>query len=121
MSESLTEELRRIRGIKDVTLREVEKETGISNAYLSQLERGNASSPSPSILFKLAEFYKVPYESLMKAAGYLGKAEKKESNNKKPTAVQAALMSAELTDEENNMVAQYIEFLRSQRRKTIDK
>ena len=67
----LAEQLRRIRMVKKVSLREVEKATRISNAYLSQLESGNATNPSPHILHKLAEFYGVPYTSLMKTAGYL--------------------------------------------------
>ena len=43
----LAEQLRRIREVKNVSLREVEKATGISNAYLSQIESGNATNPSP--------------------------------------------------------------------------
>lgn len=115
MDKKLAEELRRIRGIKNVSLREVDKATGISNAYLSQLERGNATNPSPSILYKLAQFYNVPYESLMESAGYLKKSIT--GKTRKPSALQAALMSANLTDEESQMVAQYIEFLRTQRKK----
>ena len=56
MSNKLADELKRIRGIRHVSLRKVEKETGVSNAYLSQLERGEAKNPSPSKLHLLAEF-----------------------------------------------------------------
>jgi transcriptional regulator with XRE-family HTH domain len=69
--ESLGLELRRIRKDRGYTLRHVESETGISNAYLSQLETGRAESPSPPMLQKLADLYRVEYESLMRAAGYL--------------------------------------------------
>lgn len=116
MNMSLAEELRRIRGVKSVSLREVERATGISNAYLSQLEHGEATNPSPNILYKLAEFYKVPYESLMEAAGYLKKSAGKGSE-RRPSGIQAALMSADLSDEESKLVAQYIEFLRSQKKR----
>ncbi len=117
MSNSLAEELRRIRGVRDVSLREVEKATKISNAYLSQLERGSAVNPSPNVLYKLAQFYNVPYISLMKAAGYL-KEDKKTHSKPNQTALHAALMSTDdLTEKEHFMVAQYIEFLKSQRRK----
>lgn len=116
MNMSLAEELRRIRGVRSASLREVEKATGISNAYLSQLEHGEATNPSPNILYKLAEFYKVPYESLMEAAGYLRKSAGKDGG-KRPSGIQAALMTADLSGEESNLVAQYIEFLRSQRKR----
>ena len=68
----LGSELRRIRKARGATLREVEGVTSISNAYLSQLEDGRVSKPSPNFLYKLAVFYEVPYEDLMKAAGYVG-------------------------------------------------
>ena len=51
----LAEELQRVRKVKNASLREVERATGISNAYLSQLEGGDATNPSPHILQKLAE------------------------------------------------------------------
>jgi transcriptional regulator with XRE-family HTH domain len=117
MSGKLAEELRKIRGIRDVSLREVERATKISNAYLSQLERGEARSPAPNKLYKLAQFYKVPYESLMKSAGYMKKTKAGTGKLKKPSALQAALMSADLSGEEEKQVAQYIEFLRSQKKK----
>jgi transcriptional regulator with XRE-family HTH domain len=116
MEGKLAEELRRIRGIRNVSLREVEKATGISNAYLSQLERGDATKPSPNILYKLAQFYCVPYESLMEAAGYMKKTGVGSGKPKKPSAVQAALMSADLTEDETRLVAEYVKFLRSQRK-----
>lgn len=117
MINKLAEELRRIRGIHGVSLRDVEKATGISNAYLSQLERGEATNPSPNKLYKLAQYYKVPYESLMDAAGYMKKTTTGRGQAKKVGAIHAALMSADLSDEESKLVAQYVEFLRSQRQK----
>ena len=53
-----------------MTLRAVEEVTGISNAYLSQLEHGRIKTPAPQNLYKLAELYRVPYELLMELAGY---------------------------------------------------
>ena len=114
----LAEQLRRIRMVKKVSLREVEKATRISNAYLSQLESGNATNPSPHILHKLAEFYGVPYTSLMKTAGYLEETPQEAGNGSQaPTSIQAVLMAAKLTDEETAMVADYIEYLRSRQKK----
>ena len=52
------------------TLRYVAANSGVSNAYISQLEHDKIKVPSPKILAALADFYKIPYTSLMKAAGY---------------------------------------------------
>jgi transcriptional regulator with XRE-family HTH domain len=113
MSTVLGEELRRLRLEKGVSLREVEKETEVSNAYLSQLENGKTEQPSPRVLHKLAEYYKVPYNRLMEVAGYLQPSENARAN--KVGSIQAALMSDDLTDEEEKTVAQFIQFLRAQR------
>ncbi|WP_407522614.1 helix-turn-helix transcriptional regulator [Lacibacter sp. MH-610] len=40
-----------------MTLRDVEKLTGISNAYLSQLERGKIKKPSHEVVLKLNSVY----------------------------------------------------------------
>jgi transcriptional regulator with XRE-family HTH domain len=112
-TKGLGTEMRRIRAIKKMSLRDVERGTGISNAYLSQIESGNSTKPSPAILRKLADFYAVSYESLMKAAGYLEKPRIASRKLTVPPAIETALMSAELTDEESELVAQYIEFLRT--------
>jgi HTH-type transcriptional regulator, competence development regulator len=113
MAARLADVLRHLRGIRGVTLREVDTKTGISNAYLSQLENGNATKPSPHLLQKLATYYEIPYESLLEAAGYLRRAEG--SKKSLPvTALQAALLSAHLTEEEQVRVAEFIQFLRMQ-------
>lgn len=56
-----------------MSLRQVEEASGkeVSNAYLSQLENGKIQQPSPTILNKLAEIYKIEYITLMELAGYL--------------------------------------------------
>ncbi len=61
-------ELRRARGL---SLKKVEKEAGVSNAYLSQIERGLRNPPHPDILNRLAKAYRVPPRDLLIAAGYL--------------------------------------------------
>jgi HTH-type transcriptional regulator, competence development regulator len=113
----LGEQLRQVRRVKNVSLREVERATGISNAYLSQLENGDATNPSPHILHKLAEFYEVPYISLMKTAGYLEETQATKNRPSPPTSIQAVLMATKLTDEETEMVADYIAYLRSRPKK----
>ncbi|HIE13662.1 TPA: XRE family transcriptional regulator, partial [Candidatus Bathyarchaeota archaeon] len=70
MNERLGRYLKKVRKERKLTLRNVEEKTGISNAYLSQVENGKIVKPSPSILYKLAECYNVSYEYLMRLAGY---------------------------------------------------
>ena len=71
MAEKLKDILSEARARKRVTLRDVERETGISNAYLSQLEGGSVTEPSPKKLYELAKYYGLSYASLMEAVGYV--------------------------------------------------
>ena len=56
--------MRKSRGL---TLRQVEEATEkeISNAYLSQLETGKISKPSPNVLHTLANLYAAEFQTLM--------------------------------------------------------
>lgn len=109
-------ELRRIRQSRGVTLRAVEQETGISNAYLSQLETGKIAKPSPNYLYKLADFYNVPYELLMEHAGYVGR--EPEQDPQKPRRLSAAALAtiSDLTPQEEEELMNYVAYLRSRRR-----
>lgn len=62
--------LRELRERQDISMREIERQTGINSGYLSQLERGDVSQPGPSMLNRLAEAYGVPPETLLSWAGY---------------------------------------------------
>ncbi|MFZ0761904.1 MAG: helix-turn-helix transcriptional regulator [Candidatus Sulfotelmatobacter sp.] len=117
MESRLGEELARLRQVKgrSVSLREVERQTGISNEYLSQLERGVASKPAPDVLQKLAKFYGTPYESLLVAAGYL-----KEKAGKTPRViprdVEAMAQSAQFSGDEWDEVRNFMAFLATKRK-----
>jgi transcriptional regulator with XRE-family HTH domain len=63
--------LRELRKARGLSLKQVEAKAGVSNAYLSQLERGLRKPPHPDILRRLAKAYEVPVEDLLVAAGYL--------------------------------------------------
>jgi transcriptional regulator with XRE-family HTH domain len=67
----LAEMLRNARQARRLSLRYVESKTGISNAYLSQLETGKIDNPSPHFLQRLADLYEIEYEGMLRAAGYL--------------------------------------------------
>lgn len=118
MEYRLGEELLRLRQVKgrSVSLREVERQTGISNEYLSQLERGIAKKPAPDVLQKLAKFYGVPYESLLVSAGYLK--EKSQERNRRviPRDVEAMAQSAQFSGEEWDEVRHFMAFLTTKRK-----
>ena len=66
------EYLRCLRKNKKMTIRQLELYSGVSNAYLSQLETGKRGIPSPEILKKLFNPLGVEYKELMIKAGYIG-------------------------------------------------
>ncbi len=103
-----------LREAKSLTLREVEKQTGISNAYLSQLETGKVKQPSPFNLHKLAQLYDVPYETLMERVGY------PVPQNVESLAAQELVAAhgrlGALTDDEELELLDYLKFIRNRRK-----
>ena len=98
-----------------LTLRAVEEETGISNAYLSQLEHGKIRTPAPQNLYKLAEVYRVPYELLMELAGYpVPEARSTEPHSSIDTF---AARVGGVTEEEEEALVEYLQFIRSRKRR----
>ena len=63
--------MRSLRKSKGLTLKQVESQAEVSNAYISQIERGLRRPPHPDILKRLAKTYDVPHRELLVAAGYL--------------------------------------------------
>lgn len=113
IKEDFGEKLRQCRNIKRLTLREVEKGTGVSNGYLNQLEQGKVKEPSPHILYKLAAFYGAPYENLLKLAGYI--VPTKGIPTKKAIGVAFSLLKDLAPDEEEELL-KYLEFIRQKKK-----
>ena len=90
----------------------MEEATGqaVSNAYLSQLEKGKIRKPSPHVLHRLAEVYAVPYEALMEKAGYLLPSKGGGGGRRRRLA---AFAINDLTAEEEEELLKYLAFLRS--------
>jgi len=59
-----------LREIKGVTLREVEKTTGLSNAYISQFETGKIANPSFQAVSLLCEYYGITTSELTEGKKY---------------------------------------------------
>ena len=100
-----------LRVARGLSLRQVEEATdrSVSNAYLSQLEKGKIRKPSPNVLHDLAAVYAVPYEALMEKAGYLLPSAGKEGARRKRIA---AFAIDDLTAEEEEELLRYLAFLR---------
>ena len=113
-AQTLGEFLKHLRTVRRLTLRDVEDASEISNAYLSQLENDKIAKPSPHILHKLAEVYRVAYEALMEKAGYITRV----AATSKTTATGrlATFANEKLTAAEEEELLKYLAFLRSQRR-----
>ena len=84
--------IRKLRKEREMTIRQLELYSGVSNSYLSQLENGKRGIPSPDIIKKISKGLKVDYNDLMIKAGYM---EKKHTSDK-----DVGLMSDDEIDEE---------------------
>ncbi|UJF31554.1 helix-turn-helix domain-containing protein [Paenibacillus hexagrammi] len=69
------DKLKDMRKLKGFTIRELADRSGVSAAYISQLENGNRGIPSPDVLMKLSEGLNTSYSELMEIAGYLESAQ----------------------------------------------
>jgi len=114
--QKLGEQLRAMRDAHGLSLRAVESATGISNAYLSQIETGRVEKPAPNILYKLAELYGTSYDGLMEVAGHLTRRDPSESRLRNLSAAALSAIS-ELTPEEEEELMKYLSFIRARRPK----
>lgn len=116
-SGTLASYLADLRVAKGLTLRDVEEATNkdVSNAYLSQLEHGRITKPSPNILHSLANVYGVSYETLMEKAGYIAAGGQRKPGQKHGRAATFAIDN--LTPEEEEALLSYLAYLRSRKGK----
>lgn len=101
----------------DMSLRDVEEATNkeVSNAYLSQLENGKISKPSPHILYSLSRVLNVAYEELMKRAGYIVPSVDRSDRSKHGKAATFAIDN--LTKEEEAALLEHLAYMRWQKRR----
>lgn len=94
----------------NLTLRQVEDMTGISNAYLSQLENDKIKNPSGNTLFKLSKLYKIPLRAVIND---------NDSNELDPSLTSfmrnVAFSAKDLTDQEKTEVLNYLNYIRSKK------
>ena len=108
--------LRRARMHHQLSLRDVERRIGKSNAYLSQVERGKIKQPDPIVLLDLAELYGLNFEML--AAWSHGVSDGRDIIAAHPRNATAALIRQimELNANEHAAALHYIESIIRQRR-----
>lgn len=116
MALTLGQYLGSIRLDRKMSLRQVEDATKkeISNAYISQLENGRVTNPSPNILHTLAEIYDVSYITLMELAGYLPPTSERSDQARHGRA--ATFSEHNLSKEEEAELLEYLQFLRTRRK-----
>jgi transcriptional regulator with XRE-family HTH domain len=105
---------------KGLTLRAAEEVTGVSNAYLSQLESGKIAQPSPAVLHKLCLAYNVSYAQAMQIVGY-PLPEQNDAvnviNSGSMAATRLAARFGEVTSEEEEELSEYLHFIRTRKRR----
>ncbi|KXZ20112.1 XRE family transcriptional regulator [Bacillus nakamurai] len=69
--ESFGKQLRTLREKRKMTVNQLATYSGVSAAGISRIENGKRGVPKPATIKKLAEALKIPYEELMKKAGYI--------------------------------------------------
>lgn len=103
--------LRAARQVGGLSLRQVEGRTGVSNAYLSQLEGGKIKRPAPAVLQKLCDLYSVSYATSLQLAGHpvpdIVKGEAPELSFARRIGV--------VSEDEADSLVEYLAFLRSRK------
>jgi transcriptional regulator with XRE-family HTH domain len=95
-----------------MSLRQVERQIGVPNAYLSQIERSVIRQPNPSVLMGLAELYDLNYGLIAEWAGYL---EESSSRGAGSLAGLALRLFVDLDPVAQRDALEYLESLRNRR------
>lgn len=103
--------LKDARELKRLSLRELEIQSGISNAYLSQLENDKIKKPSANTLYRLSELFNMNFDDLMVSAGVV---EKKNGSTVNTGNFAFSSATANITVEEQDKLIEYLKFLRHQ-------
>lgn len=113
MAQLLGDVLKQTRLARDLSLRAVERATGIHNAHLSQIENHTITKPDMAMLWELAALYELDYTELLTLAGY-GNAEESSGRQRRRMSVAMRAMG-ELTPAEQEQALAYMAELRAQR------
>jgi transcriptional regulator with XRE-family HTH domain len=105
--------LRAARGDAGLSLREVERRTGLSNAHLSQIETDTIAKPEMSILWELAALYELDFGRLLALSGHAGEGETSGRQRQRMTVALRAM--SELSPREQADALRYMAELKARR------
>jgi transcriptional regulator with XRE-family HTH domain len=103
--------LRQAREVRRRSSIETARSAAISPAYLSKLESDAVRRPSPAVLHRLSEVLGVPYAELMALVGYPVPG----ADTSPDHARIGAALFADLTDEEQDELLEYLAWYRARR------
>jgi len=96
-----------------LSLRAVERRTGIKSGHLSQIETGTIAKPEMAILWDLADLYGLDFATLLSLAGLTQPSESAGRSRQRITVALRAL--EELSPEEQTATLAFIADLKAQR------
>jgi transcriptional regulator with XRE-family HTH domain len=105
--------LRAARAGAGLSLREVERRTGLSNAHLSQIETDTIAKPEMSILWELAALYGLDFARLLALAGHAAEPETSGRRRRRMTVALRAM--SELTPGEQDEALRFMAELKARR------
>lgn len=117
MGQSFGDYLKKLREDRNLTLRDVEREAKVSNAYLSQLERGDREVPNYKVLSRLAELYGISVTKLMEVAEGEAKGEKVETSVESPNIEFLSRGYEKLSPEKKKQFKNFLQYLVEQEKK----
>ena len=104
------EYLKQLRERRGMSQRELADASNISSAEISRLESGIRQKASPVVLKALAVALNVPYNELMRVAGYT------EDETDKPIIAAHIPDMADLSEEELDEVRTFIDYIKHRRK-----
>ena len=108
--------LRHARQHHELSLREVERRIGRSNAYLSQIERGLIKQPDPIVLLELSELYGLDFLTLANWAHWVGDDDVSDDSRVQASTTTLVRQIMELNGSERADVLRYVDTMLRKRR-----
>ena len=88
---------------RGLSLRDVERRTGIRNAHLSQIETDRIGKPEMAILWELASLYELDFGRLLALAGHTAAQETSGTRRRRMTVALRALSQLSDSDQDETL------------------
>ena len=105
--------LSRARASSGLSLRAVERRTGIRSGHLSQIETDRIAKPELAMLWDLASLYGVDFEALVALSGHAGERETSDRQRRRMTVALRAMR--DLTPAEQTEALRFMADLKARR------